>query len=45
MIFEQIILEVDSITNKMTVKVKVDDEFKDYKNFIVSTAKKSVKNL
>ena len=41
--FEQIILEVDSITNKMIVKVKVDDEFKDYKNFIVSTAKKSVK--
>ena len=41
--FEQIVLEVDSITNKMIVKVKVDNEFKEYKRFIVSTAKKSVK--
>lgn len=35
--FEQIILEVDSITNKMVVKVKVDDGLKEYKNFVVST--------
>ena len=41
--FEQIILEVDSITNKMVVKVKVDDGLKEYKNFVVSTAKKDVK--
>ena len=41
--FEQIVLEVDSVTNKMIVKVKVDDELKEYKNYIVSTGKKSVK--
>lgn len=41
--FEQIILEIDSITNKMVVKVKVDDGLKEYKNFVVSTAKKDVK--
>lgn len=36
MILEQIILEVDSIANKMVVKVKVDDGLNDKKKDVKS---------
>lgn len=40
--YDEIIIEVDSITNSMSVKAKVDNELKDIKNYIVSTAKKNI---
>ncbi len=40
--YEQIIIEVDSITNSMVVKAKVEDELKNIKTYIVSTAKKDI---
>lgn len=38
--FEQILIEVDSISNSMKVKAKIDNEYKDIKTYRVSTAKK-----
>lgn len=41
--YEQLIIEVDSTTNYMTVKVKVDDKLEKIKTYRVSTGKDSVK--
>ena len=38
--FEQILIEVDSVSNSMKVKAKIDNEYKDIKIYRVSTAKK-----
>ena len=38
--FEQILIEVDSVSNSMKVKAKIDNEYKDIKTYRVSTAKK-----
>lgn len=41
--YEQLIIEVDSSTNYMTIKAKVDDKLEKIKNYRVSTGKDSVK--
>ena len=38
--FEQILIEVDSVSNSMKVKAKIDNEYKNIKTYRVSTAKK-----
>lgn len=40
--FEQILIEVDSVSNSMKVKAKIDNEYKDIKTYRVSTAKKDI---
>lgn len=40
--YEQIIIEVDSITNNMKVKARVNNEYIDLKTYKVSTGKKSI---
>jgi L,D-transpeptidase YcfS len=41
--YEQLIIEVDSTTNYMTVKAKIDDKLEKIKTYRVSTGKDSVK--
>ena len=41
--YEQILIEVDSVSNLMTVKGKVDNQLKDLKTYKVSTGKDDVK--
>jgi L,D-transpeptidase YcfS len=41
--YEQILIEVDSKTNSMVVKAKIDNEFKDIKTYKVSTGKNEIK--
>ena len=41
--YEQILIEVDSVSNLMTVKAKVDNQLKDLKTYKVSTGKNDVK--
>lgn len=41
--YDEIIIEIDSVTNSMTVKAKVDNQFKTIKTYMVSTGKKNVK--
>lgn len=41
--YEEILIEVDSKTNKMNVKVKINNEYKNIKTYKVSTAKKDIK--
>ena len=41
--YEQILIEVDSVSNLMTVKGKVDNQLKDLKTYRVSTGKDEVK--
>lgn len=40
--YEEILIEVDSVKNFMTVKAKIDNELTDIKTYVVSTAKKDV---
>ena len=41
--YEELVIEVDPLTNVMTVNAKINDELKDIKEYRVSTAKKDVK--
>jgi len=41
--YEEILIEVDSVNNFMTVRAKIDNEFKDIKTYRVSTGKDDVK--
>ncbi|MDD2888395.1 MAG: L,D-transpeptidase family protein [Aliarcobacter sp.] len=40
--YEQLLIEVDSVTNKMSLKAKINDEFKELKTFRVSTGKDNI---
>lgn len=40
--YEKIVIEIDSITNTMRVKAKVDSNFEEIKKYRVSTAKKDI---
>lgn len=40
--YEQIVIEIDSISNTMKVKAKVDNHFEEIKKYKVSTAKKDI---
>ncbi len=40
--YEKIVIEIDSITNTMRVKAKVDTNFEEIKKYRVSTAKKDI---
>ena len=41
--YEELVIEVDPLTNVMTVNAKINDELKEIKEYRVSTAKKDVK--
>ncbi|NCB11869.1 MAG: L,D-transpeptidase [Erysipelotrichia bacterium] len=41
--YEELVIEVDPLTNVMTVNAKINDELKEIKEYKVSTAKKDVK--
>ena len=41
--YDELIIEVDPNTNLMTINAKINDELKELKEYIVSTAKKDVK--
>ena len=41
--YEELIIEVNANTNLMTVNVKINNELKEIKEYVVSTAKKDVK--
>lgn len=40
--YEQLLIEVDSVTNKMSLKAKINDEIKEIKAFRVSTGKDNI---
>ncbi|MDD2896397.1 MAG: L,D-transpeptidase family protein [Aliarcobacter sp.] len=40
--YEQLLIEVDSVTNRMSLKAKIDNEFKEIKTFRVSTGKDNI---
>ena len=40
--YEKILIEIDSVTNTMQVKAKIDNHFKEIKKYRVSTAKKNI---
>jgi L,D-transpeptidase YcfS len=40
--YEEILIEVDSVKNRMTLKAKIDDEFQELKTYIVSTGKDNI---
>lgn len=40
--YEQLLIEVDSVTNRMNLKAKIDNEFKEIKTFRVSTGKDNI---
>lgn len=41
--YEELVIEVDPLTNVMTVNAKINNELKHIKEYVVSTAKKDVK--
>ena len=41
-LYEQLLIEVDSVTNKMSLKAKINNEFKEIKAFRVSTGKDNI---
>jgi L,D-transpeptidase YcfS len=40
--YEEILIEVDSVKNRMTLKAKIDDEFQELKTYVVSTGKNNI---
>jgi L,D-transpeptidase YcfS len=40
--YEEILIEVDSVKNRMSLKAKIDDEFQELKTYIVSTGKDNI---
>ena len=40
--YDQLLIEVDSVTNKMSLKAKINDEIKELKTFRVSTGKDNI---
>lgn len=40
--YEEILIEVDSVKNTMSLKAKIDNEYKEIKNYIVSTGKDNI---
>jgi L,D-transpeptidase YcfS len=40
--YEEILIEVDSVKNRMILKAKIDDEFQELKTYIVSTGKDNI---
>jgi L,D-transpeptidase YcfS len=40
--YEKILIEIDSVTNTMQVKAKIDNHFEEIKKYKVSTAKKNI---